>query len=62
VLADFIQATMVGHNLSKPPIAIGFSNGAFMTTALLLTRPRLLASAILFDLFHRSGIIQPFVG
>jgi phospholipase/carboxylesterase len=48
VLADFIHATMATHGLNKAPIAIGFSNGAIMTTALLLTRPRLLASAILF--------------
>jgi phospholipase/carboxylesterase len=48
VLADFVQATMVGHGLNKAPIAIGFSNGAIMAAALLLTRPWLFAGAILF--------------
>ena len=48
VLADFIQATMVGHCLAKPPVAIAFSNGAIMAATLLITRPRPLASAILF--------------
>jgi phospholipase/carboxylesterase len=48
VLAEFIQDTMASHGLAKAPIAIGFSNGAIMAAALLLTRPRLLAGAILF--------------
>jgi phospholipase/carboxylesterase len=48
VLADFITATMTSHSLTKAPIAIGFSNGAIMVVALLLTRPGLLAGAILF--------------
>ena len=39
---------VASHGLTKPPIAIGFSNGAIMAAALLLTRPRLLAGAILF--------------
>jgi phospholipase/carboxylesterase len=47
-LADFITATMTSHSLTKAPIAIGFSNGAIMVAALLLTRPGLLAGAILF--------------
>ena len=47
-VANFIQDTMVGHGLAKPPIAIGLSNGAIMAAALLLTRPRLFAGAILF--------------
>ena len=48
VLADFIHATMAGHGRTRTPIAIGFSNGAIMAAALLLTRPSLLAGAILF--------------
>jgi phospholipase/carboxylesterase len=48
VLADFIEATMANHGLAEPPIVIGFSNGAIMAAALLLTRPSLLAGAILF--------------
>ena len=47
VLADFIEATMANQSITTPPIAIGFSNGAIMAAALLLTRPRLLAGAIL---------------
>jgi phospholipase/carboxylesterase len=38
-LADFIQATIVSHSVTKPRIAIGFSNGATMAATLLLTRP-----------------------
>lgn len=46
-LADFIQASLDNHGLTKAPIAIGFSNGAIMAAALLLTRPGLFAGAIL---------------
>jgi phospholipase/carboxylesterase len=48
VLAEFINSIMVGQSLAQAPIAIGFSNGAIMAAALLLTCPRLLAGAILF--------------
>ena len=48
ILADFIEAASRQYGLSRAPIAIGFSNGAIMAAALLLTRPGLLASAILF--------------
>ena len=48
LLADFIVATMANHGLAEPPIATGFFNGAIMAAALLLTRPTLLAGAILF--------------
>lgn len=46
VMADFIHAAMVGHSLARSPIATGFSNGAIMLAASLLTCPRLLARAI----------------
>jgi phospholipase/carboxylesterase len=48
VLADFIEATSARYSFNKAPIAIGFSNGAIMAAALLLTRPGLLAGAMLF--------------
>ena len=48
ILADFIEAASTQYGLSRAPIAIGFSNGAIMAAALLLTRPGLLAGAILF--------------
>ena len=48
ILADFIEVASTQYRLSTAPIAVGFSNGAIMTAALLLTRPRLLAGAILF--------------
>jgi phospholipase/carboxylesterase len=48
ILADFVGAASTQHRLPRAPIAIGFSNGAIMATALLLTRPGLLAGAILF--------------
>ena len=48
ILADFIEAASTQYSLTRAPIAIGFSNGAIMAAALLLTRPGLLAGAILF--------------
>lgn len=48
VLADFIEATSTRHSFTRAPVAIGFSNGAIMAAALLLTHPGLLAGAILF--------------
>ena len=61
VLAEFIEASRARHNFTRRPMAIGFSNGAIMTAALLLAHPGLLAGAILFrplspftlDLPHR---------
>ena len=54
ILADFIGAASTQYRLSRAPIAIGFSNGAIMAAALLLTRPGLLAGAILCR--RRSGM------
>lgn len=48
VLAEFIEACCARYNFARRPIAIGFSNGAIMTAALLLAYPGLLAGAILF--------------
>jgi phospholipase/carboxylesterase len=48
VLADFIRASLDSHCITTAPIAIGYSNGAIMAAALLMTRSRLLAGAILF--------------
>jgi phospholipase/carboxylesterase len=61
VLAEFIEAACGRYRFDRQPIAIGFSNGAIMAAALLLTHPRLLAAAVLFrplspfthDLPHR---------
>lgn len=61
VLAEFIAASCARYDLARRPVAIGFSNGAIMTAAVLLTHPGLLAGAILFrplspfshDLPHR---------
>jgi predicted esterase len=44
LLADFSAS----YSFTRTPIAIGFSNGAITAAALLLTRPGLLAGAILF--------------
>jgi phospholipase/carboxylesterase len=43
-----IDAASIRYGFTRTPIAIGFSNGAIMAAALLLTRPSLLAGAILF--------------
>jgi phospholipase/carboxylesterase len=56
VLVDFIAATGTRYGFTRAPIAIGFSNGAIMAAALLLTHPSLLAGAILFR------PLSPFVG
>lgn len=48
VLAEFIAASCAGYNLTRRPVAIGFSNGAIMAATLLLTHPGLLAAAVLF--------------
>jgi phospholipase/carboxylesterase len=48
LLADFIEAASARYSLTRAPIAIGFFNGAIMAAALLLTRPGLLAGAMLF--------------
>jgi phospholipase/carboxylesterase len=61
VLAELIEASRARYNLARPPMAIGFSNGAIMAAALLLAHPGLLAGAVLFrplspftrDLPHR---------
>lgn len=47
ILANFLE-TCGSHHGFAAPIAIGFSNGAIMAAALLLTRPSLLGGAILF--------------
>ena len=48
ILADFIEGARTRYSLTRAPIAIGFSNGAIiMAAALLLTRPWLLAGALL---------------
>jgi phospholipase/carboxylesterase len=46
-LAGFIAAFGADHGFAKPPVIIGFSNGAIMAAALLLTHPTLFAGAIL---------------
>jgi phospholipase/carboxylesterase len=48
VLAEFISAAGIHHEFAKPPIAVGFSNGAIMAAALLMTHPALLSGAVLF--------------
>jgi phospholipase/carboxylesterase len=45
-LVDCIRTVQPGF--AQQPIAVGFSNGAIMTAAMLLTEPTLLAGAILF--------------
>jgi len=48
IIADFIEAMLAHHSVTRTPIAIGYSNGPIMAAALLLTLPSLLAGAILF--------------
>ena len=46
-LADFVESAGRTYQLSSPPIAIGFSNGANIAAALLLLRPGVLSGALL---------------
>ncbi len=48
MLTEFIQRSCTEHGFTRKPLAVGFSNGAIMAAALLLSRPDLLAGAILF--------------
>jgi len=48
ILADFIKTCCARYGLTMPPVAVGYSNGAIMAAALLLTRTTLLAGTILF--------------
>ncbi len=61
-LAAFIATSGASHHLAEPPIAIGYSNGAIMAAALLMTYPDVLAGAILFRPLspfdrHRSSLL-----
>lgn len=61
VLAQFIETSCTAYALTDRPVAVGFSNGAIMAAALLMSHPGLLMGAILFrplspfthDLPHR---------
>jgi phospholipase/carboxylesterase len=48
MLVELITAARDDYQLSRLPVAIGFSNGAIMTAALLMAHPGLLAGAVLF--------------
>jgi phospholipase/carboxylesterase len=48
VLARFIATTCAEHGLAARPLGVGFSNGAIMAAALLLSCPDLLSAAVLF--------------
>ncbi|MEV6279984.1 hypothetical protein [Nocardia sp. NPDC051832] len=48
VLADCLETACTNYKLTQRPLAIGFSNGAIMAAAMLLSRPGRLAGAILF--------------
>ncbi|HZL31335.1 MAG TPA: alpha/beta hydrolase [Pseudolabrys sp.] len=45
-LADFIQSAREAYGIDRP-VAVGFSNGANIAASLLLSRPEVLAGAIL---------------
>ena len=45
-LADFIAAARMAYGI-EAPVAVGFSNGANIAAALLLTRPQVLHGAVL---------------
>jgi phospholipase/carboxylesterase len=47
-LAEYISQIGADRGFPKPPMAIGFSNGAIMAAALVMLYPRLLSGAVLF--------------
>lgn len=47
ILADFIETCQDRYGIGDRPIVVGYSNGAIMAAALLMTRPSLLRGAIL---------------
>jgi phospholipase/carboxylesterase len=46
-LAGLLAAANLDHGFARPPVVIGYSNGAIMAAALLLTHPSLFSGAIL---------------
>jgi phospholipase/carboxylesterase len=46
-LAGLVAAASKEHGFANPPVVIGFSNGAIMAAALLLTHPTLFAGGVL---------------
>jgi len=46
-LAEFATAARSEYGLERPPVAVGFSNGANIAAALLLLRPGVLSGALL---------------
>jgi phospholipase/carboxylesterase len=48
VLAGRIEKISADHRFVRPPIAVGFSNGAIMAAALMMLYPHLLSGAVLF--------------
>jgi len=48
-LADFVEAATREYGVDhRPPVAVGFSNGANIAAAMLLLRPKTLGGALLF--------------
>jgi phospholipase/carboxylesterase len=47
-LAAFLAQISANHRFVRPPIAVGFSNGAIMAAALIMLYPHLLSGAVLF--------------
>jgi phospholipase/carboxylesterase len=47
-LAEGIVQIGVDRGFAKPPVAVGFSNGAIMAAALVMLYPGLLSGAVLF--------------
>jgi phospholipase/carboxylesterase len=59
-LAGFIAAANENHGFARPPVVIGFSNGAIMAAALLLCHPTLFAGGILLRPLSPFLDDQPF--
>ncbi|MEU3011923.1 alpha/beta hydrolase [Nocardia asteroides] len=68
-VAQVIETSCAAHHFTRQPVALGFSNGAIMAAALLMTSPALFAGAILLrplspfsqDLPHRLDDIPVLI-
>jgi phospholipase/carboxylesterase len=58
-LATFIREAMVAYGLARPPVALGFSNGANIAAGLLYLHPDALSGAVLLRAMKPLAAAMP---